>query len=175
MSMIIDGTSGVTFPNSTVQASAGKIIQVVSATSSTNVSTTNTSSGAFVTTQLAGSITPKFSTSTILVMINAYLSPNRTAGATGTDFGLGVRVYNQASTAVFAGSATPYSAQYLATDATISTGYTTRMLQSFSFIDSPATTSTQTYTLYMAPYKSTASINIDTGDVSSIILMEIAA
>ena len=32
MTMILDGSAGVTFPNSTVQASAGQVLQVVSAT-----------------------------------------------------------------------------------------------------------------------------------------------
>jgi ABC-type tungstate transport system permease subunit len=65
MAMIIDGTNGVTFPNSTVQASAGQILQVVNAgyaTEVTNSTTTPTDTG------LTATITPKFSTSKILVI-----------------------------------------------------------------------------------------------------------
>ena len=38
MSLILDGTAGVTFPNSTVQSSSGVVLQVVNATYSTTVS-----------------------------------------------------------------------------------------------------------------------------------------
>jgi len=37
MSLILDGTGGITFNNSTVQASAGSVLQVVNATYSTAV------------------------------------------------------------------------------------------------------------------------------------------
>jgi hypothetical protein len=40
MTFIVDGTSGLTFPNSTVQASAGQIIQVVSGTTTATTTTT---------------------------------------------------------------------------------------------------------------------------------------
>ena len=35
MTVIIDGTAGITFPNSTTQASAGKVLQVVSVNTTT--------------------------------------------------------------------------------------------------------------------------------------------
>ena len=38
MSMIIDGTNGLTFNNATTQASAGQVLQVVNATYATQVS-----------------------------------------------------------------------------------------------------------------------------------------
>ena len=62
MTTIIDGSAGITFPNSTVQASAGQVLQVVNATYSTS---TGTSSSSYVDTGLTASITPKFSTSKI--------------------------------------------------------------------------------------------------------------
>jgi hypothetical protein len=67
MSLILDGTNGITFNNSTVQASAGQVLQVVQASISTTQSTSSTS---FVATSLIASITPKFSTSKILVTLN---------------------------------------------------------------------------------------------------------
>ena len=44
MSIILSGDNGVTFPNSTVQASAGSVLQVVSVTKSDNFSTATTGS-----------------------------------------------------------------------------------------------------------------------------------
>ena len=79
MSLIIDGTNGLTFPNSTVQASAGQVLQVVQNTYSTITLTTSTS---FVTTGLNATITPKFSTSKILIFVNGvvYTNTNGTFG-----------------------------------------------------------------------------------------------
>ena len=68
MTFIVDGTNGLTFPNSTIQASGGKTIQVVQGTYSTQTSistSTQTSTG------LTASITPIFSTSKILVLISS--------------------------------------------------------------------------------------------------------
>jgi hypothetical protein len=67
MTFIVDGTNGLTFPNSTVQASAGNVLQVVQGSLSTSTSTSSTS---FVDTGLSATITPKFSTSKILVIVN---------------------------------------------------------------------------------------------------------
>jgi hypothetical protein len=67
MTTIIDGSAGITFPNSSIQASAGSVLQVVNATySSTTSSTTST----YVDTGLSATITPKFSTSKILIIVN---------------------------------------------------------------------------------------------------------
>jgi hypothetical protein len=68
--MIIDGTNGLTFNNATTQASAGRILQVVQNTYSTQVSLSSTT---YTDTGLSGSITPKFSTSSILVLISQNL------------------------------------------------------------------------------------------------------
>ena len=42
MTFVVDGTNGLTFPNSTTQASAGKILQVVNGTTTTETSSTST-------------------------------------------------------------------------------------------------------------------------------------
>jgi hypothetical protein len=68
MTFIVDGTSGLTFPNSTVQASAGKVLQVVTANSSTQATS---STQTWANTGLEVSITPKFSTSKLLVSCQA--------------------------------------------------------------------------------------------------------
>ena len=68
----IDSTSGITFPNATLQASAGSVLQVVNATVTGSFSTSSSSwinwPGMTVT------ITPKFSTSKILVMVTSEVS-----------------------------------------------------------------------------------------------------
>ena len=64
MSMIIDGTNGLTFNNATTQASAGQVLQVVQTTSTTQVSASSTT----VADVMSAAITPKFATSKILVM-----------------------------------------------------------------------------------------------------------
>jgi hypothetical protein len=63
--MIIDGTNGLTFNNATTQNSAGSVLQVVNATYST-LAINNTST--YADTGLTATITPKFSTSKILVL-----------------------------------------------------------------------------------------------------------
>jgi hypothetical protein len=63
--MIIDGTNGLTFNNATTQASAGQVLQVVQTTSGTEVS----ASSSTIADVMSASITPKFSTSKILVQI----------------------------------------------------------------------------------------------------------
>ena len=61
MTMIIDGTNGLTFNNNTVQASAGQVLQVVSTIKTDTFSTT--SNGWTSVTNLSAIITPKFATS----------------------------------------------------------------------------------------------------------------
>jgi hypothetical protein len=68
MSLILDGTNGLTFNNATTQNSGGKVIQVVNSLYTTYSTTTNAS---LVDTGLQATITPLFSTSKILVNVFA--------------------------------------------------------------------------------------------------------
>jgi hypothetical protein len=68
MSMIIDGTNGLTFNNATTQASAGVVLQVASTLYTSSFSTTSTTLVDIPNFNVV--ITPKFSTSKILVMVN---------------------------------------------------------------------------------------------------------
>ena len=63
----IDSTSGITFPNSTLQASAGVVLQVVNLATTTGFSS---SSNVLSDTAVTATITPKFATSKILVLVN---------------------------------------------------------------------------------------------------------
>jgi hypothetical protein len=152
MSMIIDGTNGLTFNNSTVQASAGQVLQVVNATSNTYTTTTSTS----FTTIITATITPKFTTSKVLVLCNAN-------GLTGTT--INISFNNNAGTVL------GYVAQYGASSINYSSG-------SAVYLDSPASTSALSYTLRLASTSggSTARINdyATSPTTSTLTLMEIA-
>jgi len=149
--MIIDGSAGVTFPNSTVQASAGNVLQVVnSKTAPTQASTASTT---FVTTGFSLSITPKFATSKIYLSfsINTYVS-----AAVGR-----------------------YTIYRGATDLQASTGGLVIVNPGYSqntitLLDSPATTSSTTYTIYMSNDAGSIYAGL-TGQTSVFTLMEIAA
>jgi hypothetical protein len=157
MTMIIDGTNGLTFNNSTVQASAGSVLQVVNAT----VGYVTTTSSSYVDTGLTATITPKFSTSKILVIVNLNM----------------ITTTNVSQTILFRltnGSATPI--QVL-----IDYGYSVAtgglINSNISLLHSPATTSAYTYKIQFA---SSGSNTLRLNDystapaVSTITLMEIA-
>ena len=163
MSMIIDGTAGITFNNATTQASAGVVLQVVQGTYSTiTSSTTNTWANTGITT----SITPKFSTSKILV--SAYVQ-GCTKSASGTQIALRIN-RNSTTIITFATNAADNTSSIGIDIGTIATEY----------LDSPATTSSTTYTVQLANDANTGTVYINNnyflGAVTSTItLMEIAA
>jgi hypothetical protein len=141
MTMIIDGTNGLTFNNNTTQASAGQVLQVVSATTTASTSTSSTS---YVSTNLTASITPKFSTSKIYVVVSGgELDSN------GTNQALTATIYrNSTNLAGAAGMSDSYG--------TLSRVQTTL---SCSFLDSPATVSSTTYTVYIKANTGTVVFN----------------
>ena len=150
MTFIIDGTAGETFPDSSVQATsalvagktpyaampAGSVLQVVQYSYSTGTTTTTSS---WVATPLAGSITPKFTTSKILVCFSAltYTGSSATAGlatvfrgdATGTNLATA-----NANNYGFGGT---YVGSNIGVQAVVSG----------MVLDSPSTTSSQLYTV----------------------------
>jgi hypothetical protein len=160
MTTIIDGTSGITFPNSTVQASAGQVLQVVSANTTSITSTTSTS---FVTTGFSVSITPKFATSKIIVMMAGGNFDNNSTSNAGIYY-----TFYRNNTTLLGG----------ADGIGITKTVTVRILAAGSMLiyDTPSTTSATTYTLYI---KSEAGQNVSFNNVggllSTLIAMEIAA
>ena len=152
MSLILDGSAGITFPNSTLQASAGAVLQVVRATSTSTYSVL----GGPVSTGITASITPKFSTSKILIIINCRLY---------------IATQGEMILSVYRGGSSIQANYTLYSSAS-------NMAQLVSQVayDSPATTSSTTYTLYIASANTTGYINPNgAGDgTSSITLMEIA-
>ena len=147
---------------------AGSVIQVVQATYGTQSSTTSTS---FVDTGLTVSITPKFATSKILVLVSGVYESYVTSG-NARDTG-GAFQLVRASTNIWSPSTIT---NYLdgSTGATLSFN----MVNNFNinYLDSPATTSATAYKIqYNAISGRTFIINPSgTSAPASITLMEIA-
>jgi len=163
MTFIVDGTNGLTYPNSTVQASAGVVLQVVNATYSTFTSST---SATFANTGLAASITPKFSTSKILIIVDA----NGVSGYPATS-SVGFQITRGASVILNYESIAAYLSGY--------TGNIAIGSSSATYLDSPATTSSTTYNLQFARTLGSGTVYINNygfagGTISTITLMEIA-
>lgn len=158
MAITLSGDNGITFPNSTIQASAGQVLQVVSAEYSTSVAIASTS---FTDTGLSVSITPKFSTSKIIVMwsIPAELFVTDSSERIATFQTL------RASTEI---DQTFMSMQNV-----------TRSGQSVNacLVDSPSTTSSITYKIQAKVDSTSASCSVTAqryGLDSNIVLMEIS-
>ena len=164
MTFKVDGANGLVFPDTSTQAVAGKVLQVVTSTNTTNGST---SGGTYVDTGLTASITPKFATSKILVLISA------TLGCSGYNAGLnGVANFQivRGSTSIYVSAISTYN--YTGAG---SGGISNVNASSLTYSDSPATTSSTTYKLqYKNTSGSSAYFNTDSGH-STITLMEIAA
>jgi hypothetical protein len=158
MTFIVDGTNGLTFPNSTVQASAGQVLQVVNSTYNTETTTT---SGTPVATSWTVSITPKFSTSKILLIA-------KSAVRVSASNNFGALEWYRGSTALL-----PTPQQY---EWGSSNGADVRGNMNHVILDSPATTSSTTYTAYIRAYTAASSTFYlcPAAFYSSVCLMEIA-
>jgi hypothetical protein len=157
MALTLSGTDGITFNNSTVQASAGQVLQVVQGSYSTSVST---STGAEQDTGLTATITPKFSTSKILVLVTQ-------ADCAKIDVAGPIQIYlYRNSTNIFT-----VANQLLYQNAS------SRFCVNCSggYLDSPATVSATTYkTTFASSAGSSTRVQFG-GTPSTITLMEIAA
>jgi hypothetical protein len=162
MAITLDGTNGITFNNSTVQASAGQVLQVVNAAITTYVTS---SSSTFADTGVTATITPKFATSKILVLIDHAGCSKETSNT-----GLQIKVLRGSTQIIYledvAGTTVSSATTFFGT---VSTNY----------LDSPATTSATTYKSQFASRAATALVAVGNyGSVpvtSTITLMEIAA
>ncbi len=153
----------VTVPSGHTLYAPGHVVQTVTATSSTLVAST---ANGWVSTGLTASLTPKFNTSKILVLVSlpAVNVVNNIASiwtifrgdvSTGTNLG----TTNTGS----AGLNQLYSA-----------GGEIRLSQAMTIVDSPATTSAVTYTAAFNPVGGNASA-MQEGRRGTITLLEIAA
>jgi hypothetical protein len=135
----------------------GSVLQVVQGTTASTYSVTGTTA---IATNLTASITPSFSSSKILIVSTFSLYCPSTTKAVSFLY------RNGANISAAAGSAYLYNG--VTTGAQITTA--------INLLDSPATTSATTYTIYLAGLNSSSSVsfNADTQN-QQIILMEIAA
>lgn len=151
-------STGVTFPNGSVQASAAKILHIEMGSTSTMFTTTAASP---VPIGLSKTITPKFSSSQI--MINCNIGGIFLNGANSfVSLQLlrnGTQVYQFA-----------YPQGYLGTD--LYRGFST----SSTIVDTPGTTSALTYSVTAVVHGSgTADFQRDNAVTSTIMLMEVGA
>jgi hypothetical protein len=180
MTTIINGSSpSITFSDNTTQTTAftgsastltsgtlpfsvmptGSVLQVVQGNTTTEVSSSSTS---YVSTTLSASITPKSSSSKVLIMfsIGGILTFS-------SAYGLGYAVY-RGGTPVWT-DVHPYDSNY-------DNGNTSGIRVSrgnVQYLDTPATTSSTTYTIYFGVYTGTIAVQ-NSGAQSFITLIEVA-
>ena len=142
------------------QMPAGTILQTVSAVISTNV---NISTATWTSTQLTASITPTSATSKIYVMI---ANPMRRNNISGNSYGMGVALYRNGSSIFTPMTNMGYSYP--------SSNFAESWLVSFNYLDSPATTSSTTYTMYFNCCSDGTMSSCVDNNPATITLMEIA-
>ena len=156
--------SGATAPEWATPAGGGKVLQVVSGTYSTEV--TNTS-GAATDTGLSLAITPTLATSKVLVIA----MQNFTAGRLTNELNPTLKLLRGASVIAT-------QSRFALFDLSASTNFDHGELGTFTWLDSPATTSATTYKTQteMNVSANSAYITAQTGSSNStMILMEIGA
>jgi len=160
MTFKVDGANGLIFPDSSTQAVAGKVLQIVSAR---NTTATTTSSTTFVTTNFSVSITPKFATSKILVI------------CAGGCFRASSS-YNQAFLTLYRNNTTNLgdTTSGMCRGDVGAAASQCDFPVSMSYYDSPATTSATTYTVYVHTDSSTTTFGLDSSP-TTLTAMEIAA
>jgi len=180
MTMILDGTAGITYPvatatGSATQASAGRVLQLVSTTLTTGFSASVNNSFSAVT-GLTASITPSSSSNKIMVLVTMtvgsdtnYLNARLTKDGTAISGALATAAGNRSL-----GTSAAWPVQTYGTYA-----------MAFNYLDSPATTSATTYGVQIGNNSSaTVCVNQSQSDdnvagrtrgTSTITVMEIAA
>ena len=143
---------------------AGKILQVAQATLGSTVTTSSTSA---TSTGLSVSITPSSSSNKVLLFASA------TIGHSGTN--LARFAFARGTTVINGGSGNSGAVYYINTSGNGNTG----VPWSMTYLDSPSTTSSTTYSVYYWTDFNTVSFNGrqigDTAGLATIIAMEVAA
>ena len=140
----------------------GKVLQVVYASTSTNVTTTSAS---FVDTGLSASITPSATTSKVIILVTQQFLVNRT-GTTA----LGRLQIVRNSTSIIQGQAEQFGIYK-----SVSSDLGIRGIVAMNYQDSPSTTSATTYKTQFYSDGAATLITQYASNPSTIILMEIAA
>ena len=160
MSLILDGTNGLTFNNATTQNSGSKVLQVVNGYTATGTTTT---SGTAVDTTLSATITPLFSTSKILVLMSSNAYTSRASAIS----------YGDAYFYIVRGSTQLVSAR---AGINFNTTTWTDMFPAQNclvYLDSPATTSATTYKMQISTSNS-QNLTVPFQSFATMTLMEIA-
>jgi hypothetical protein len=152
--------SGQSIPSAALPV--GSVLQVVNANYST---TTTTATATYTDTGLTATITPKFSTSKILIIVN------QNTTITGTlDCGGSLNIVRN-STVVFVPANSLQNYAYAGASAPI----TSITNASLSYLDNPATTSATTYKTQQSGFSGKSLTTQNYNNISTITLMEIAA
>ena len=165
MALVLDGSLGVTYPvtagsASAVQASSGRVLQVVQ--SSSGVASNSTST--YADTGLSGTITPSSSTSKILVMVT-HNGVSKNVGNANSCVAIKL-LRNSTDISIFA--------RYLAYTGV--SGYNVGFTAATNYLDSPATTSAVTYKTQFMNEGNASSVEVGANSaISYMTLMEIAA
>jgi len=151
-------------------AGAGQVLQVVSASYSTR--TSYSSPGGWSATGLTATITPKFATSKILILVTQQMYQN--VSNSQNNVGMGVQIVRN-STAIWS-TAGNYGAiyNYISVDSA-SGSREQAIVPSIVYLDSPATTSATTYLTNGIMGNSGSLVFQDDSKISTITLLEIAA
>ena len=175
MAITLGGTNpAVTFPDATVQNTsaivsgyvpyanlpAGSVLQVVQGTTTTQVSS---SSSTYADTNVTASITPKFSTSKVLILITI-----SGIGKDSSNTAINLKIQKNSSDLI--------AFNVNSIGFTGGTGSNFPGSAAFNYLDSPATTSATTYKVQFASNNNTSNtfVQLNNG-TSSITLLEIAA
>ena len=160
MALVLSGDAGITFPSgSGTQAAQSKVLQVVNATYSTSTSSTSAS---WVSTGLTATITPLFSTSKIFVIATcAFQNSNSSNGVLAT-------IFRGTTSGTNLGNSSEGFGNISATGQLI-------LPTTLSVLDSPATTSSTTYTLAFYVRGGPTGYAQNGSAPSQMTLMEIAA
>ena len=158
--LITTASSGQSIPSAALPT--GSVLQVVQGVYAG--SSVTTSSATPVTTGFSVSITPKFTTSKILVIANPSWSVNSAGGANGT-----------AVMHIYRGGSSRYQMYCRTYTYVTSNGVYQNNAQALIYLDSPATTSSTAYTLFFELVSGAGTSFTSDGGNSSMTLMEIAA
>ena len=164
------GSNTITLPASTGTVvttgspQSGSVLQVVYGTGNTATTFTSTS---YSTTGVSASITPKFSTSKILILTSVPIMTTFAGAYAG-----GMAIYKGAS-AVYTDT-NAYDAGYSSTNPSTSNNAFRWGRIHLQYLDSPATTSSTTYAVYAACYAGNI-ITCQAASIGMITLLEVAA
>jgi hypothetical protein len=168
----VAGSSTLTLPTTggTVLATTtpGAIIQTVSASYYQPFTTT---SSTYVSTGNSATITPKSATSKIAIFVSSTMGSSNF----GSGYGTAATIYRGSTNLALGSGTVGFTAGYIA-----STGSGGCMPVAINYVDSPATTSATTYTIYVLASLGAANVswnssnNIFNYSTGTIILMEIA-